>query len=364
MPDNDSVVIPESLLIQIAEGQIVEMPLDEYLKGVVPTEMGLQKPIEALKAQAIAARAYAAVTRRHARDGFDLCSTVHCQAWRPKNRYADSDRAVDETTGLVATFQGRLVSTPFFGHCDGRTRNSEEVWGGKMAHCRSVPCRCGYSRLYGHGIGMCQRGAAAMARNGATAEQILKHYYTGIEITHARTIPRADSRRSLILGQVVDGYGQPRAGLRLVLEGSVGRFERGTTAEGRFWFSWLTSGRWQLAVKGRPVRYTDLVTDGRNTVELLVVVPDVPPRLASVIPLADPRLFAGTLGYEGVPVTLCDSAGNLVTMVSGSAPDFDPGGFAIALPPPGTCTLSFLDQSYDLEIGELGLWIRFSTEAE
>ncbi len=179
------MVIPQTLLICLTDGQVQEMPLDEYLKGVVPAEIGLAKPLEALKAQAIAARSYAVTTRRHAADGFDLCTTAHCQVWKPQNRYPDSDRAVDETSGLVVTYNGQIVSAPFFGHCDGRTRNSEEVWSGKIAYCRSVPCICGHTSLYGHGVGMCQRGAVAMAHQGATAEEILKHYYTGIEISHA-----------------------------------------------------------------------------------------------------------------------------------------------------------------------------------
>lgn len=355
----DALVIPETLFIQMPDGQIQEMPMEEYLKGVVPTEMGLKKPVEALKAQAIAARSYAAVTRRHAREGFDLCTTQHCQVWKPKNRYGDADRAVDETAGQVIALGRRMVSAPFFGHCDGNTRNSEEVWSGRMHHCRSVSCICGNTRLYGHGVGMCQRGAASMAVQGATAEEILKHYYAGIEIRRAKPVPRSEQRRSLVLGQVLDGDNGPRGGLRLLLRGAAGRFDRGTTRGGRFWFSNLPAGRWELLVKGKPVRYGDLVTDGRNTLELEVVVPDAPPLVVKSVPMAYPLQLLGTLGYKGVPVTIVDSAGTKTTILSGTAPEYDPGGFAITLPPPGPCTLSFLDQSFDLEIGELGLWVRF-----
>lgn len=359
MSADKPLVIPETLLIQLADGQIEEMPLDEYLKGVVPTEMGLKKPVEALKAQAIAARTYAVVTRRHARDGFDLCATAHCQVWKPKNRYADSDMAVEETTGKVVTFRAKIAATPFYAHCDGRTRNSEEAWSGRMPYCRSVPCICGYEKLLGHGVGMCQRGAAAMAREGSTAEEILKHYYTGVELAKATAIPRAESRRSLVLGRVVDGQGQARPGLRLVLTGSAGRFNKGTSNDGRFWFTGLPAGQWELKVKGKPVRYGDLLTDGRNTLELRVVVPDIQPLVADTIPIAYPKLLFGTLGFDGVPVTISDLSGNELTVLSGSAPDFNPGGFAVPLPPRGTCTLRFLDQSFDLEIGDVGLWVRF-----
>ena len=185
MPDRDARVIPETLLIRLASGQVEEMPLEEYLKGVVPTEMGLAKPLAALKAQAIAARSYAVTTRRHAHEGFDLCNSTHCQVWKPENRYPDADRAVDETAGLVVTFRNKTVATHFFGHCDGHTRNSEDVWSGKVDYLRGVPCVCGYTKMHGHGVGMCQRGAASMAKGGSPAEEILKHYYSGVEIAQA-----------------------------------------------------------------------------------------------------------------------------------------------------------------------------------
>jgi hypothetical protein len=105
------------------------------------------------------------------------------------------------------------------------------------------------------------------------------------------------------------------------------------------------------------------VTDGRNTLELQVVVPDIPRLVMRSIPLAFPKQLTGTLGYQGVRVAIIDSAGSESEVVSGSDPDFDPGGFSVPLPPPGTCTLRILDQSFDLEIGdqgELGVWVRFT----
>ena len=363
MPADKALVIPETLRIQLSGGSFEDMPLDEYLKGVVPSEMGLAKPLESLRAQAIAARSYAVITRRHARDGFDLCTTTHCQVWKPKNRYPESDQAVDETSGLVLVLNGRIVAAPYFGHCDGRTRDSEEVWSGRMRHCRSVACICGYTTLHGHGVGMCQRGAAAMAEEGATAEGILEHFYTGIEISAADHVPRSAFKRSLVLGRVVDGQGKPRPDSRLVLRGPAGRLTKGTTVDGRFWFSGLPAGEWELIVKGESVRYRDLTTDGRNTLDLQVVVPDIPPLQVRTIPLAFPNQLAGTLGYRGIQVTIIDSTGTERVVDSGSAPDFDPGGFAIPLPPPGTCTLRVLDQSFELEIGELGVWLQFTERA-
>ena len=239
MSNDEPLVIPETLLIQLAEGRVEEMPLEEYLKGVVPTEMGLQKPIEALKAQAIAARSFAVGTRRHASEGFDVCITTHCQVYKPKNRYADSDRSVDETAGQVLSHASGVTGAPFFAHCDGHTRSAQEAWSKDVSFLRSVPCICGYDELYGHGVGMCQRGAAAMAREGATVKEILAHYYSGTGIAEAMPMPRNSFRRSVILGHVVDQHGHPQFGIPLVLTGVEGGMVRRTNELGQFWISGL-----------------------------------------------------------------------------------------------------------------------------
>jgi hypothetical protein len=362
MSDDELAVVPQTLLVQLVGGQIEEMLLDEYVKGVVPSEIGQQKPMEALKAQAIAARSYAVCTRRHALQGFDVCTTTHCQAYRAESRYPDSDSAVDETSGLVVTYNDRLVSAPFFGHCDGHTRNSEDVWSGATAHLRSVPCICGSTELYGHGVGMCQRGAVAMALQGALAEEILKHYYTGVEIAQAEVIPRTGFKRSVILGQVVDSSGSPRAGAALMLTGPLDPIRRRTNSKGQFWVSGLPGGEWELIVRDKPVRYSHLVTDGRNAIDLQVVVPDTPSLKARSMPLAYPRQLVGTVGYDGVSVLVTDPVGNEQTILSGSAEEYNPGGFVANLSGAGTYTLQLLEQSFDLEVGDAGLWVQFSTE--
>jgi len=364
MSNDESLVIPETLLVQLAEGRVEEMPLEEYLKGVVPTEMGLQKPIEALKAQAIAARSFAVGTRRHASEGFDICITTHCQVFKPKNRYADSDRAVDETAGQVLSHATRVTGAPFFAHCDGQTRSAKEVWSKAVSFLVSVPCICGYDELYGHGVGMCQRGAAAMAREGATAQEILSHYYSGLQVIEAMPVPRTSFRRSVILGHVVDQHGHPQFGIPLVLTGVEGGMVRRTNELGQFWISGLPAGTWDLQIKDTPIHYRNLVTDGRNAIDLNFVVLDATMLTASTMPLAYPRHLAGTLGYDGVQVVINDPGGNQVTVISGSAQEYNPGGFVIPLTGTGRYVVHILDQTFDLDVGESGLWVQFGLRAE
>jgi hypothetical protein len=199
-----------------------------------------------------------------------------------------------------------------------------------------------------------------MAKEGATAEEILRHYYSGIEIVRASEVARSNLRQSMILGQVVDGQGKPRKGFSLILTGPEGAIGRSTTADGRFWCSKLPAGLWEVRVKGRPVRYRDLRTDGRNIINLQVVVPDAPALEAHTIPVAHPPLLIGTVGYSGVQVTIIDPEGRVQRLLSGMADLYDPGGFAIPLESAGSYTVQFLERSFDLPASEAGLWVRFA----
>lgn len=160
---------------------VVTMDLDEYLRGVVPSEMPSYWAIEALKAQAVAARSYAVAESYHSPYA-DICTTTHCQAWNNVH-YDKTDQAISATRSVVATYNGSIISAFYFGHCIGQTRNSV------VPYCRSVYCaHCAeqhYSTYWGHGIGMCQEGAAGYAGAPYTWNyvQIFKHYYTGINLT-------------------------------------------------------------------------------------------------------------------------------------------------------------------------------------
>lgn len=184
--------VPATVSVLMEDGTAVVMDLEEYVKGCVPKEIPASSPMEALKAQAIAARTFAARAARQPRHGSAaVCTTSHCQNWSPKHSVR-SDRAVDETRGVVLAFGDELIGAYYFAHCDGHTRNSEDVWRAALPYCRSVPCICGNVKMYGHGVGMCQEGAIRMAQQGALAHEILAHYYRGVRVQRADGTPFAE----------------------------------------------------------------------------------------------------------------------------------------------------------------------------
>lgn len=182
--DDNVMMIPTTLRVLMPNGQVEEIKLETYLAGVVAAEMGTDAPLEALKAQAVASRTYAIAAQRHPEHNADVCTTEHCQKWKHVDPTSAPEvfRAVSETWGIVAMYDGQLINTFFFEHCDGRTRNAEEMHLPALAYLRGVDCSCGFLSLKGHGVGMCKRGAIVMARRNASFEQILQHYYRGVVI--------------------------------------------------------------------------------------------------------------------------------------------------------------------------------------
>lgn len=142
------------------ENKIKKIQLEEYLIGVVAAEMPAEFPLEALKAQAVAARTYA-VKRMGANgvanplhQGADLCNDhCHGQAWLSREELKERwgtlryysyfykiKTAVDETRGEVLTYQGQLIDPAYHAACGGNTENSEDVWKFQVPYLRSVPC--------------------------------------------------------------------------------------------------------------------------------------------------------------------------------------------------------------------------------
>lgn len=187
MTDNErehAITLPTTIRVLLPNGQVEEMKAETYLAGVVAAEIGAEAPLEALKAQAVASRTYASASARHPEHGADVCATEHCQKWKRVDPVSAPEvfRAVSETWGIVAMHNGQLISAFFFEHCDGHTRNAEEMHLPSMPYLRGVDCSCGFLTLKGHGVGMCKRGAIMLARRNASFEQILQHYYRGVSI--------------------------------------------------------------------------------------------------------------------------------------------------------------------------------------
>ena len=116
------------------------VPLDDYLLSVVPEEMPTDWPMEALKAQSTAARSFALHNRdRHAADGFDLCTTTHCQVYTgTAAEKSASTAAIRATQGEVLFYDGEPIDALFHTDSGGMTENSENVWGSFVPYLRAV----------------------------------------------------------------------------------------------------------------------------------------------------------------------------------------------------------------------------------
>ncbi len=105
------------------------VPLEEYLLGVVPAELGLPQ-LEAQKAQAVAARTYAVANIGHfGRQGFDMVPTVSSQVYKGvsiENRMGTE--AVRQTAGIIATYKGKPITAYYTSTCGGRTEDGKHIF--------------------------------------------------------------------------------------------------------------------------------------------------------------------------------------------------------------------------------------------
>ncbi len=275
-------------LLHSTTNQIEEIKLDEYLYGVVSSEMPANFEMEALKAQAVVARTYTIYKmlndgKKH--EGANICdNSACCQAWITKEgrmeRWEESLResnwnkiveAVNSTQGKIITYKGVPINAFFHSNSGGTTETTANVWGGtgypylqsvetsgedtysqyssevvltkqnfinkikekhnnfeidfNVTDCikileytegnRVKKVKIGNLELsgvevrtilglksanfiiaiegenikfkvtgYGHGVGMSQTGADSMAKSGSNYEEIIKHFYTGVEIVN------------------------------------------------------------------------------------------------------------------------------------------------------------------------------------
>jgi len=112
--------------------------LEQYLYGVVPSEMPYTWHPEALKAQAIAARSYALATRRTG--AFDLYPDTRSQVYLGiEHEKPSTNAAVNATAGQVVLYDGEVAKTYFFSSSGGRTASADDVWGEPVPYLVSVP---------------------------------------------------------------------------------------------------------------------------------------------------------------------------------------------------------------------------------
>jgi len=220
----------------------VTMDLETAVASIVAAENESDSPLEAMKAQAIATRSYL-VSGRGRHSDFDFCDTTHCQFLRDLPApNSPAGHAVVATRGMILTYKGRTFSAMYTRSCSGQTKTAIEVglhseeypyFAVECKHCLSHPARwatrismqdavrlrasdeasrldavrrLGWSTVpsndfmsektgdevllrgtgYGHGVGLCQAGARAMAEGGASFSDILSHYYPNTAIVHWR----------------------------------------------------------------------------------------------------------------------------------------------------------------------------------
>lgn len=132
-----------------------EINIEEYLVGVLAAEMPASYEMEALKAQAVAARSYIlsnmdTPTPKH--PDADVCTdSSHCKAWLSesdaKAKWKSFDKilywnklrsAVDSTRGEYMVYDDQVVEAFFFASSGGKTENSEDVWGSSRPYLKSV----------------------------------------------------------------------------------------------------------------------------------------------------------------------------------------------------------------------------------
>ena len=230
-----------SLSARVKQGElalVVAMELETAVASAVAAESAPGTPPEALMALAVVARSYYAAAKSRHRD-YGFCDLTHCQVLRgapaPESPAA---RAAAGTRGLVLAYNGKPFAAMFTRSCGGRTRTpadtgmpangypyfpvicvychaSPYVWTRKVsredaalllargeAGRLTVDRRLGWNAVpsntfttrdegaevllegkgQGHGIGLCQRGAAAMAAGGAGFRRILSHYFPNTQV--------------------------------------------------------------------------------------------------------------------------------------------------------------------------------------
>jgi peptidoglycan hydrolase-like amidase len=176
---------------------IVEMDRETAVAAIVEAEGAAGLPFEARKAQAVVTRSYlAGAHNRH--QGFDFCDNEHCQLLKGlAHPTGAGSQAALATRGQVLVYKGDIIAAMYSANCGGHTKSlAQTKWEGAAIpqpgypyYSVACPLR---GKASGHGVGMCQLGAIAIAQHGYPARIILGHYFPGTTIaTAASAMPKA-----------------------------------------------------------------------------------------------------------------------------------------------------------------------------
>lgn len=174
------------LMIQNKDGKLTvinNVDIEDYIKGVLPSEMPSGWESEALKAQAIAARSYAlANLGKRARYGYDLNDTTEDQVYGGASaETSKTNQLVEDTKGLVLIYDLKIIPAYYSASAGGQTINASSAWGNDLPFIRSVPSYDDNVKKNGHGVGMSQHGANNLAKQGYNAYQILQYFYKNVK---------------------------------------------------------------------------------------------------------------------------------------------------------------------------------------
>ena len=196
-PDYDGYVSAKSkwyrgiFIVKNINGALVlinKLDMEDYLRGVVPSEMPSSWAFEAHKAQAVAARSYAyANLGKRGKYGYDLKDTPEDQAYNGASAETDNtDQAVKDTEGIVILYDAKIIPAYYSASAGGQTVTAGQVWSRDLPYVRSVPSFDGNVKKNGHGVGMSQHGANNLAKQGYYGYQILQYFYKNITFARIR----------------------------------------------------------------------------------------------------------------------------------------------------------------------------------
>ncbi len=250
VPGKISRLYRGTLEVTVHDGElvpVVTMDLEEAVASAVAAESPPGAALAALEAQAVVTRSYYLAARRH--NGFEFCDTTHCQFLRELPPVGSAALVATQCTrGLVLLYRGEIVPALFSASCGGRTRSLGEVglepqgypyysvvcayclhhateWSAVLSRAQAegladgapteekrlkIDRKLGWSTIpgnnftteiagealvvrgsgQGHGVGLCQLGAAGMAASGQSFQDILNYYFRNTSLKDAESAVR------------------------------------------------------------------------------------------------------------------------------------------------------------------------------